>query len=106
MAVRTDLFNPLSSLTGPASSCFLKGKETNKNGTGIWALDPIDGTKGFLRGDQYAVCLALIVDGVVEVGALGCPNLPIDPNNPESEKGIMLSAVRGQGATIVRPYTL
>ena len=26
----------------------------------IWALDPIDGTKGFLRGGQYAVCLALI----------------------------------------------
>ena len=23
-----------------------------------WVLDPIDGTKGFLRGDQYAVCIA------------------------------------------------
>ena len=29
----------------------------------FWALDPIDGTKGFLRGDQFAVCLALIEDG-------------------------------------------
>ncbi|RPB16882.1 carbohydrate phosphatase, partial [Morchella conica CCBAS932] len=54
----------------------------------IWALDPIDGTKGFLRGDQYAVCLALIVDGSVQVGALGCPNLPVDPAQPEGEKGI------------------
>lgn len=70
---------------------------------GIWALDPIDGTKGFLRGDQYAVCLALIVDGTVKVGALGCPNLPVDPSQPEGEKGILLSAVCGQGATIVRP---
>ena len=26
----------------------------------FWTLDPIDGTKGFLRGDQYAVALALI----------------------------------------------
>ena len=31
----------------------------------IWALDPIDGTKGFLRGGQYAVCLALMVDGAL-----------------------------------------
>ncbi len=28
-----------------------------------WCLDPIDGTKGFLRGDQYAVALALVVEG-------------------------------------------
>ena len=27
----------------------------------FWTLDPIDGTKGFLRGEQYAVALALIV---------------------------------------------
>lgn len=76
---------------------------------GIWALDPIDGTKGFLRGDQYAVCLALMVDGKVQAGALGCPNLPVDPANPDGEKGIMLSVERGKGATIVYchfiPYT-
>jgi len=29
----------------------------------FWALDPIDGTKGFLRGDQYAIALALIEKG-------------------------------------------
>ena len=40
-----------------------------------WALDPIDGTKGFLRGDQYAIALALIDDGDVVLGVLGCPNL-------------------------------
>ncbi|GJJ09265.1 hypothetical protein Clacol_003487 [Clathrus columnatus] len=34
----------------------------------MWTIDPIDGTKGFLRGEQYAVCLALIVDSKVEVG--------------------------------------
>lgn len=31
----------------------------------FWTLDPIDGTKGYLRGDQYAVCLALIEEGDV-----------------------------------------
>jgi HAL2 family 3'(2'),5'-bisphosphate nucleotidase len=41
-----------------------------------WTVDPIDGTKGFLRGDQYAIALALIEDGEVVLGALGCPNLP------------------------------
>lgn len=40
-----------------------------------WTLDPIDGTKGFLRGDQYATALALIEDGAVVLGVLGCPRL-------------------------------
>ncbi len=41
----------------------------------FWTLDPIDGTKGFLRGEQYAVALALIVGGQVVVAALACPGL-------------------------------
>lgn len=76
----------------------------------IWALDPIDGTKGFLRGGQYAVCLGLMVDGEVEVGVLGCPNLPVDDSAPLSAdvgadatdaegRGVIFAAVRGRGAT-------
>lgn len=42
-----------------------------------WTLDPIDGTKGFLRGDQYAIALALIERGEVVLGVLGCPNYPL-----------------------------
>ena len=73
----------------------------------FWALDPIDGTKGFLRGGQYAVCLALIEDGDVKVGVLGCPNLPIDNQAPLSAdvgnvddptRGVLFSAVKGLGA--------
>ncbi len=64
----------------------------------FWTLDPIDGTKGFLRGEQYAVALALIEKGEVVLGVLGCPNLPVDPQNPNSEKGCILFAVKGQGA--------
>ncbi len=45
-------------------------------GERYWTLDPIDGTKGFVRGDQYAIALALIDDGEVVLGVLGCPNLP------------------------------
>ncbi len=57
-----------------------------------WTLDPIDGTKGFLRGDQYAVALGLIEDGVVTLGVLGCPNLP----NPDGSVGALFAAVDGQ----------
>lgn len=64
----------------------------------MWTLDPIDGTKGFLRGEQYAVCLALIVDARVQLGVIGCPNLPQDPSSPGGPKGCMFVAVRGQGA--------
>ncbi|KAJ6775159.1 hypothetical protein OIU79_018358 [Salix purpurea] len=42
-----------------------------------WVLDPIDGTKGFLRGDQYAIALALLDEGKVVLGVLACPNLPL-----------------------------
>jgi len=64
----------------------------------FWTLDPVDGTKGFLRREQYAVALALVRDGRVEVGALGCPELTdairAEPNGP----GSLIAAVRGQGA--------
>ncbi|KAG2716222.1 hypothetical protein I3843_03G115300 [Carya illinoinensis] len=42
-----------------------------------WVLDPIDGTKGFVRGDQYAIALALLDEGKVVLGVLACPNLPL-----------------------------
>ncbi|KAJ3904708.1 hypothetical protein F5879DRAFT_801194 [Lentinula edodes] len=68
----------------------------------MWTIDPIDGTKGFLRGEQYAVCLALIVDAQVQLGVLGCPNLPIDWLKPDGEKGCLFVAVRGQGAQQIK----
>lgn len=70
--------------------------------TGMWTIDPIDGTKGFLRGEQYAVCLSLIVDAQVQVGVIGCPNLPVNPAQPENGKGCIFVAVRGKGAQQVR----
>ena len=65
-----------------------------------WVLDPIDGTKGFLRGDQYAVALALIEDGALVLGVLGCPNLPIEAAAPEGPSGCLLTAARGGGSRI------
>jgi 3'(2'), 5'-bisphosphate nucleotidase len=63
------------------------------DGARYWTLDPIDGTKGFLRGEQYAVALALIEGGEVVVGLLGCPNLP----DGAGGRGVLFTAVRGEG---------
>jgi len=58
-----------------------------------WTLDPIDGTKGFLRRQQYAIALALIESGEVVLGVLGCPNLAT-PDSP----GALLVAEHNCGA--------
>ena len=65
---------------------------------GMWTIDPIDGTKGFLRGEQYSVCVSFIVDSIVQVGVIGCPNLPVNPQSSEQGTGCIFVAVRGQGA--------
>lgn len=64
----------------------------------FWTLDPIDGTKGFLRNDQYAIALALIIDGEVELGVLACPNLPHVWDASGAKQGSLLVAIRGEGA--------
>lgn len=64
----------------------------------FWTLDPIDGTKGFLRRDQYAIALALIRRSSVEIGVLGCPELR-DAHRPDpGGPGSLVVAVRGEGA--------
>ena len=66
----------------------------------FWTLDPIDGTKGFIRGEQYAVALALIEQGEVVLGVLGCPNLP---RGDDSGNGAIFVAERGAGAKEINP---
>jgi 3'(2'), 5'-bisphosphate nucleotidase len=70
-----------------------RGTIDPKGSSRHWTLDPIDGTKGFLRGEQYAIALALISEGQVVLGALGCPQL----NAPDGSSGLLLSAFRGGG---------
>ncbi|MEM9538355.1 MAG: 3'(2'),5'-bisphosphate nucleotidase [Cyanobacteria bacterium P01_E01_bin.42] len=66
-----------------------------------WTLDPIDGTKGFIRGDQYAIALALVEEGQLQLGILGCPALPLDPADPDSPKGVLFLAIRGEGTQML-----
>jgi 3'(2'), 5'-bisphosphate nucleotidase len=62
----------------------------------FWTLDPIDGTKGFLRGGQYATGLASIKNGELELAAIGCPELEL-PGHRSLGKGVALFAGRGRG---------
>ncbi|CAL5183381.1 unnamed protein product [Lathyrus oleraceus] len=88
----------------------------------FWVLDPVDGTLGFVRGDQYAVALALIENGEVVLGVLGCPNYPMrkewlgyqhryhrivskltSPNSESWNKGCVLYAKKGSGKAWMQP---
>jgi HAL2 family 3'(2'),5'-bisphosphate nucleotidase len=83
---------------------------SDDDGRLFWCIDPIDGTKGFLRNDQYAVCLGLVrcetnhlgaVSGKPVLGVLGCPRLPSSlPATGEERlepRGVVLHAASGQG---------
>jgi len=69
----------------------------SKPGNSWWTLDPIDGTKGFLRGEQYAVALAYIENGQVQIGALACPNLTDGYKQEVGGPGSLIVAQRGHG---------
>jgi myo-inositol-1(or 4)-monophosphatase len=56
----------------------------------LWVVDPIDGTRAFLKGrDGYCVSIALVVDGSPVIGALNAP-----------ARGLLFEARRGDGATL------
>ena len=90
----------------PDEVCRWIDRGSAESGARFWTLDPIDGTKGFVRGDQYAVALALVEGGQVRLGVLGCPNLNLaylqgDPDaDLTGESGALIFAVRGEGAWI------
>jgi 3'(2'), 5'-bisphosphate nucleotidase len=69
----------------------------NKGSRRRWVLDPIDGTKGFLRGDQYAIALALVDKGEILLGALGCPNIDYELG----KKGCIFVAEKRRGASMI-----
>lgn len=69
-----------------------------------WTLDPIDGTKGFIRGGQYAIALAFIDKGEVTKAIMGCPNLSVSSgSSPDkvSETGSIFFSIKGTGSWII-----
>lgn len=83
--------------TTPETVCAWIDRGAGESAERFWTLDPIDGTKGFLRADQYAVALALLVEGSVQIGVLGCPNLTEAQRPEHGGAGSLVLAVRGQG---------
>ncbi|XP_031266766.1 PAP-specific phosphatase HAL2-like [Pistacia vera] len=100
------------------SRCNSSGGPTGRH----WVLDPVDGTLGFVRGDQYAIALALIEDGKVVLGVLGCPNYPLKKEllnyhhkdnqtistqslstSEAREKGCVMYARKGAGEAWMQP---
>jgi 3'(2'), 5'-bisphosphate nucleotidase len=79
------------------------GQGQDPTGHRFWTVDPIDGTKGYVRGDQYAIALALIEEGLVQVGVVACPSLPVQfGHQPQTQApGVVFVAVRGQGAEML-----
>jgi len=67
-------------------------------GENYWTLDPIDGTKGFLRGAQYACALAYVEEGKVQIGVLGCPNMNPNLREDVGGSGLLVVAKRESGS--------
>ena len=61
-----------------------------------WALDPLDGTKGYLRGGQFAIAVGLLRDGVPVAGAVAAPRLAV--RSTDAGAGVVFLAAAGQGA--------
>lgn len=81
----------------PEEVCFWIDRGTGGPTNEFWTLDPVDGTKGFLRGDQYAVALAFVRAGQVRVGALGCPELGVGIKPHKGGPGTLVVARRESG---------
>jgi 3'(2'), 5'-bisphosphate nucleotidase len=64
-----------------------------------WTVDPLDGTKGFLRGDQYAIAIGVLREGRPWAGVLVCPQLGAELG-ARSRPGFVFAAARGRGATM------
>ena len=60
-------------------------------------LDPIDGTKGFVRGGQFCIGLAFSENSRPVLGVLGCPALAF-PRLGDATLGSLIYATAGGGA--------
>lgn len=95
---RPELLEEVRQVVGegtPDQICAWIDRGEGETGARFWTLDPIDGTRGFLRGDQYAVCLALMLEGQVALSVMGCPNLKLACLE---QRGVLVAAARGQGS--------
>ncbi|KAK9423762.1 putative Myo-inositol-monophosphatase [Seiridium unicorne] len=75
----------------------------------VWIFDPIDGTQTFVKGQAYAINVALLEGGKQLLSIVGCPTIPVDAKVPITDdtkdptgRGLVVFAAKGYG-THVRP---
>ncbi|KAI1851535.1 hypothetical protein JX265_012383 [Neoarthrinium moseri] len=73
----------------------------------IWVFDPIDGTQTFVRGQAYAINVALMDGGKQLLSIVGCPTIPVNAEAPITDKtvdptgrGLIIFAARGYGTYV------
>jgi hypothetical protein len=116
MLIVTHLVDPSSTLVSDERKGYA---HTNPNGASplhplpsaaerTWILDPIDGTKGFIRGEHFCVALALARHGQPTLGVLGCPNVPATGGREQvrSERGGGGRRALGEGGGGVGGWTM
>lgn len=59
-----------------------------RNAARTWVIDPIDGTKGFISGRHYAVCVGVLEAGKPKDGMMACPQY-------RNGRGMMLYTYEG-----------
>lgn len=105
LRLATEIVSPVWSGARPDDILGAIDSGADKSGAereSFWTLDPIDGTKGFMRvpDGHYCCCLAYIHKGRPVVGVLGCPTLDLDKDRPldgASASGLIMWSVQGRG---------
>lgn len=90
---------PPAKVLSAIDACSFNGGDSGRT----WILDPIDGTRGFIDFRQYCIALALLDKGIVRLGVLGCPSLPLDSMSASlnSPFGCLFHAVRNDGTYMI-----
>ncbi|EGS24054.1 uncharacterized protein CTHT_0007660 [Thermochaetoides thermophila DSM 1495] len=104
------LFRDADDLCDVIDSCTTT-KLSGPSPSRIWVFDPIDGTKTFMRGEQYAINIALLLEGKQMLSVVACPLLSVAATAPVLDssidptgEGCIVFGVRGYGA-YVRPLS-
>lgn len=93
--VRALVSDALGEVVGEEDLCAWIDHEGDPGGEIAITLDPIDGTKGFLRREHYAIAIGILRQGAAVGGVLVCPKLPQSGGEVE---GTTFTAIAGAGA--------
>ena len=73
---------------------WLDAGQDRRDANRIWVIDPIDGTKGFVNGRYYAICVGLLVDNQPGQAVIGLPKSPLDVDGS-------IAYTTGEGVTVM-----